>query len=190
MQQDGRFTGDRCHCAFLPAFASVLSQLHAPSTQVAVDSPGAENVVRGLHQECSQVRIALFADVHLVTYSRRSAARKPWLAFSVVINRQCAHRELIGIDSALPEGPTYRCGAANRWELTHANVPSTSHEICTAANQARSDPNNGRCGIVTNSVMTLAPTTAHPRFAPAFDTPCTFLSALNHPKRPIITYTR
>jgi len=41
------------HCAFLPAFASVLSQLHAPSAQVAIDSPGAENVVRGLHQECS-----------------------------------------------------------------------------------------------------------------------------------------
>src|SRR5277367_6079482 len=65
MQQDGQFTGDRYHCAFLPAFASVPSQLHAPSAQVAVDSPGPENVVRSLHQECSQVRIALFADVHL-----------------------------------------------------------------------------------------------------------------------------
>ena len=65
MQQVGPFTGDRYHCAFLPAFASVPSQLHAPSAQVAVDSSGAENVVRSLHQECSQVRIALFADVHL-----------------------------------------------------------------------------------------------------------------------------
>src|ERR1700679_1145670 len=65
MQQDGQFTGARYHCAFLPTFASVPSQLHAPSAQVAVDSPGAENVVRSLHQECSQVRIALFADVHL-----------------------------------------------------------------------------------------------------------------------------
>jgi hypothetical protein len=53
MQQDGQFTGDRYHCAFLSAFASALSQLHAPSSQVAVGSPGAENVVRSLHQECS-----------------------------------------------------------------------------------------------------------------------------------------
>ena len=65
MQQDGQLTRDRDHGAFLPALTSVLSQLHAPSAQIAVDSPGAENVVRSLHQEGSQVRIALFADVHL-----------------------------------------------------------------------------------------------------------------------------
>jgi hypothetical protein len=53
MQQDGQLTRDCDHCAFLPALASVLSQLHAPSTQVAVDSPRTKYVVGGLHQECS-----------------------------------------------------------------------------------------------------------------------------------------
>jgi hypothetical protein len=53
MQQDGQLTRDCDHCAFLAALASVFSQFHAPSAQVAVDSPGSENVVRGLHQECS-----------------------------------------------------------------------------------------------------------------------------------------
>jgi hypothetical protein len=53
MQQDGQLTRDRDHCAFLPALASVLSQLHAPSAQVAVDSPGTEYVVGSLHQKCS-----------------------------------------------------------------------------------------------------------------------------------------
>ena len=68
MQQDGQPARDCDHGAFLPAFASVPSQLHAPSAQVAVDSSGAENVVRSLHQECSQVRIALYATrrLHLV----------------------------------------------------------------------------------------------------------------------------
>jgi hypothetical protein len=70
------------------------------------------------------------------------------------------------------------------WNSLTETRLQTSHEICTGANHARSDPNNGRCGIVTNSVMALAPTTPHPRFAPAFDTPCTFSSVLNHPKPP------
>jgi hypothetical protein len=51
MQQDGQLTRDGDHRAFLPALASVLSQLHAPSTQITIDSPLAENVVRSLHQE-------------------------------------------------------------------------------------------------------------------------------------------
>src|SRR5580704_1871045 len=76
MQQDGQLTRDCDHCAFLPALASVLSQLHAPSAQVAVDSPWAENVVCRLHQQGSQIRIALFADMHLrLALSRVSSSR-------------------------------------------------------------------------------------------------------------------
>jgi hypothetical protein len=37
MQQDGQLTRDCDYCAFLPALASVLSQFHAPSAQVAVE---------------------------------------------------------------------------------------------------------------------------------------------------------
>ncbi len=51
MQQDGQLTCDCDHGAFLPALASVLSQLHAPSAQVAVNAPRAKNVVRSLYQE-------------------------------------------------------------------------------------------------------------------------------------------
>src|SRR6202041_103572 len=37
-----------------------------PHRRRSLSTPqGAENMVRSLHQECSQVRIALFADVHL-----------------------------------------------------------------------------------------------------------------------------
>src|ERR1035437_3301229 len=50
----------------------MLSQLQSPSAQIAVDSPRSEDVVRSLHQESSQIWIALFADVHL------------WLALSRV----------------------------------------------------------------------------------------------------------
>jgi hypothetical protein len=53
MQQDGQLRCDCDHCAFLPAFASMLSQLHAPSAQVAVDSPRTKYVVGSLRQERS-----------------------------------------------------------------------------------------------------------------------------------------
>ena len=53
MQQDGQLTRDRDYCAFLPPLASVLSQLHASSAQVAVDSPRTKYVVGSLNQEGS-----------------------------------------------------------------------------------------------------------------------------------------
>src|ERR1700756_5181747 len=65
MEQNSQLPRNRDNCPLLPTLASVLSQLHSPPAQVAVDSPWSEYVVSSLHQQCSQVRIALFADMHL-----------------------------------------------------------------------------------------------------------------------------
>src|SRR5450631_178996 len=65
MEQNGQLTCDCNSCPLLSTLASVLSQLHSPPAQVAVDSPWPQDVMSGLHQQCSQVRIALFADAHL-----------------------------------------------------------------------------------------------------------------------------
>jgi len=54
MQRDGQLTRYCDHCAFLPALASVLGQLHAPSAQVAVDSPRTQYVVGSL---CPELRL-------------------------------------------------------------------------------------------------------------------------------------
>src|ERR1700755_1914346 len=65
MEQDSQLPRNRDNCPLLPTLASVLSQLHSPPAQVAVDSPWPEYMVSSLHQQCSEVRIALFTDMHL-----------------------------------------------------------------------------------------------------------------------------
>src|SRR5579864_7978032 len=51
--------------SFLAALSTALGQLHPPAAQVAVDPERSQNVLRALHQQGSQIRVAFLADVHL-----------------------------------------------------------------------------------------------------------------------------
>src|SRR5580700_3873436 len=65
MQQHCQLTSRRNDGAFLSRLAAALGQFQTPSSQIAVSSKRAKYVVCPLHEQRSQVRIALFADVHL-----------------------------------------------------------------------------------------------------------------------------
>ena len=65
MQQHRQFASRRNDGPFLSRLAAAFGQPQTPSSQIAVGSKRAENMVRSLHQQGSQIRIALFADVHL-----------------------------------------------------------------------------------------------------------------------------
>src|SRR5271166_586008 len=61
---------------FLSRLAATLGQLQPPSSQIAISSKRTEYVVCSLHQQGPQIRIALFADVHLrLALPRVSASR-------------------------------------------------------------------------------------------------------------------
>src|ERR1019366_2909374 len=65
MQQDRQLASGSNDGPFLSILATPLGQFQTPSSQIAVSAEWAEYVVRPLHQQRSQIRIALFADVHL-----------------------------------------------------------------------------------------------------------------------------
>jgi hypothetical protein len=50
---------------FLPFFRRALRQLQPPAPQITIRSKPSQNVVRSLHQQRAQIRIAFLADVHL-----------------------------------------------------------------------------------------------------------------------------
>jgi hypothetical protein len=56
--------------------STTLGQLQAPAPEITVDTEWAQNVLRALHQQGAQIRIAFLADVHLgLTLSRFPASR-------------------------------------------------------------------------------------------------------------------
>jgi hypothetical protein len=59
---------------FLSVPASALGQLQAPAPEITVDPERSQNVMRTLHQQRAQIRIALFADVHSAVRSALSFA--------------------------------------------------------------------------------------------------------------------
>ena len=65
MQQHRELSRGRNHGSFLPILPATLGQLQTPAPQIAVRSKRTQNVVRSLHQQRSQIRIAFLADVHL-----------------------------------------------------------------------------------------------------------------------------
>ena len=76
MQQDRQFASRRNDGSFLAILATALGQLQTPTSQIAINSKRAEYVVCSLHQQGSQIGIALFADVHLrLALPRVSAPR-------------------------------------------------------------------------------------------------------------------
>ena len=56
MQQHRQFASRRNDGPFLSLLAAALGQLQTPSSQIAVSSKRAEDVVRSLHQQGSQIR--------------------------------------------------------------------------------------------------------------------------------------
>ena len=65
MQQHRQLASRGNDGPFLSRLAAALGQLQPPSSQITISSKRTEYVVRSLHQQGSQIRIALFADVHL-----------------------------------------------------------------------------------------------------------------------------
>ena len=59
MQQHSELAGDRDGGAFLGGFAAPLGELEAVSSQVAVGSEGAEDVVRGWDEQLAHEGIGL-----------------------------------------------------------------------------------------------------------------------------------
>jgi hypothetical protein len=51
--------------SFLPASPAALGQLQPPAPQITVDAKWSQDMLRSLHQERPQIRIAFLADVHL-----------------------------------------------------------------------------------------------------------------------------
>jgi hypothetical protein len=61
---------------FLAALSAALGQLQSPAPQIAVHAKRSQNVLRSLHQQRAQIRIAFLADVHLrLTLSGVSSSR-------------------------------------------------------------------------------------------------------------------
>jgi hypothetical protein len=58
MQQHRQLSRRRNHGSFLPILPATLRQLQTPTAQIAVRSKRPQNVVRSLHQQRSQIRIA------------------------------------------------------------------------------------------------------------------------------------
>src|SRR6266550_2397644 len=65
MQQHGQLSRRGNDSAFLSVPPATLRQFQAPPSQVTVGSKWAQNVMRTLHQQSSQIRIAFLADAHL-----------------------------------------------------------------------------------------------------------------------------
>src|SRR5262249_60446222 len=85
MQQYGQLSGRGHDGSLLAVSSTTLSQLQSPASEIAVDAERSQNVLRSLHQQCPQIRIALFADVQLwLALSRVSASRlQSWIAAHV-----------------------------------------------------------------------------------------------------------
>src|SRR5580700_9420679 len=77
MQQHGQLSRGGHDGSLLAVSAATRGQLQAPAPQIAVHTEWSQNVLRSLHQQRAQIRIALFADVHL----RLALSRVPpsWL---------------------------------------------------------------------------------------------------------------
>ncbi len=76
MQQHCQLASRRNDGPFLSCFATTLGQFQTPSSQIAISSKRTQYVVRSLHQQGAQIRIPLFADMHLrLTLPRVSASR-------------------------------------------------------------------------------------------------------------------
>jgi hypothetical protein len=65
MQQHSQLSRRGNDGSLLSVASIPLGQLQAPAAQVAVDAERTQNVLRSLHQQRSQIRIALLTDVHL-----------------------------------------------------------------------------------------------------------------------------
>src|SRR5215469_10213012 len=76
MQQHRQFSRRGNDGPFLGVSSTPLRQFQSPASEVAVDTEWPQDMLRSLHQQGSQVWIALFADVHLrLALSRVSASR-------------------------------------------------------------------------------------------------------------------
>src|SRR5215471_10728643 len=62
MKQDSSFSRNRHNRSLLATLAAMFSQVQAPSLQIRIRSPAADDVVRSLHQHRPQVRVALLGD--------------------------------------------------------------------------------------------------------------------------------
>jgi hypothetical protein len=65
MQQHRQLSGCRNDGSLLPIGSTSLRQLQAPTPQVAIDPEWSQDVVRSLHQQRSQIRVAFLANMHL-----------------------------------------------------------------------------------------------------------------------------
>src|SRR5215467_6602101 len=76
MQQHRQLSGGRNDGSLLPVSSSSFRQLQTPAPEIAVDSEWSQDMLRSLHQQGSQIRIAFLADVHLrLTLPGVSASR-------------------------------------------------------------------------------------------------------------------
>src|SRR5215472_316296 len=77
MKQDSSFSRNRHNRSFLATLSAMFSQVQAPSLQISIRSPPADDVVRSLHQQRPQVRVALLGDSQLRLALPRIAAPRP-----------------------------------------------------------------------------------------------------------------
>jgi hypothetical protein len=76
MQQHCELSCGGDHGSFLPALSAALRQFQAPAPQITVRTKRPQNVLRSLHQQGSQIRVALLADMHLRLAPPRVSS--PW----------------------------------------------------------------------------------------------------------------
>jgi hypothetical protein len=62
MQQDAELSRNGHNRFLLSTFATMFSQVQAPSFQIGIRSSTADDIVRSLHQHRPQIGIALLAD--------------------------------------------------------------------------------------------------------------------------------
>jgi hypothetical protein len=65
MQQHSQLSCGRHDRSLLSALPTTLGQFQSPTPEITVDAERSQNVLRSLHQQCPQIRIAFFADVQL-----------------------------------------------------------------------------------------------------------------------------
>ncbi len=65
MQQHRQLSCGGDDRSLLPALSATFGQLQTPASQVTVDAKRSQDVLRPLHQQCSQIGVSFFADVHL-----------------------------------------------------------------------------------------------------------------------------
>ena len=98
MQQDSQLSCRGDDGSLLPVFSTPLGQFQPPAAQIAVGAEWSQDVLRPLHQQRSQVRVALLADVHLRL--ALSGVPSPWLQSQIAAHISTPAEAMRGLVNA------------------------------------------------------------------------------------------